>query len=220
LVKEKYCAGCDKVKSYSEFGVCRRNTTGIQSRCLECQAAYQKNRWARMTQEERNMEYAKNRDRQLQYYKDRRLKMTECDYERERAQDRALYWANPEKFLTKDRVYYHENREKSISRVRRWQKCNPDKVKIYSQLAYHRRHAHGGINFDDIRYLIESQPLCPYCNDLLTEDNRSIDHIVPVVKGGTNDLYNLTLCCKPCNSSKNKKTLLYWLNIRSDAITR
>lgn len=42
------------------------------------------------------------------------------------------------------------------------------------------------------------------CIELQEEEN--IDHIVPLSRGGTNDLVNLQLLCKPCNSKKyNRK---------------
>jgi 5-methylcytosine-specific restriction endonuclease McrA len=36
------------------------------------------------------------------------------------------------------------------------------------------------------------------------------DHVVPVCKGGTSALENLTTACKPCNRAKAGKTLAEW----------
>lgn len=51
---------------------------------------------------------------------------------------------------------------------------------------------------------------CAYCgrhiNSLLENGERLkgvIDHIVPLAKGGTNDIENLTLACRECNSRKS-----------------
>lgn len=45
---------------------------------------------------------------------------------------------------------------------------------------------------------------CAYCG---TEAGAlHIEHIVPVVRGGGDDLTNLTLACAPCNSKKRTKT--------------
>jgi hypothetical protein len=50
--------------------------------------------------------------------------------------------------------------------------------------------------------------LCAYCKD---EDGPfEIDHIVPVTRGGSNELENLCVACKPCNSSKGDRLLSEW----------
>lgn len=47
---------------------------------------------------------------------------------------------------------------------------------------------------------------CKYCGARAT----SIDHVVPVSKGGTNDPFNLVPACRSCNSSKGDKQLSEW----------
>lgn len=45
---------------------------------------------------------------------------------------------------------------------------------------------------------------CVYCGNNL--ERLAIEHIVPVARGGGNDLTNLTLACRSCNSKKGTKT--------------
>lgn len=47
---------------------------------------------------------------------------------------------------------------------------------------------------------------CTYCDDIAT----TMDHVLPLVRGGTNHEGNLTPCCKPCNSSKGGWTVVEW----------
>lgn len=44
-----------------------------------------------------------------------------------------------------------------------------------------------------------------YCRACGTTQNMSIDHIIPVVKGGRNVMSNLQLLCRSCNSKKGAK---------------
>lgn len=47
---------------------------------------------------------------------------------------------------------------------------------------------------------------CVYCGHRRTARNLEIDHIVPVVRGGTNDKSNLQVICAPCNQRKGIQT--------------
>jgi hypothetical protein len=45
---------------------------------------------------------------------------------------------------------------------------------------------------------------CEYCmsQELYSPDSFSVEHIIPLVKGGTHDLENLAWSCQGCNSRK------------------
>lgn len=47
---------------------------------------------------------------------------------------------------------------------------------------------------------------CAYCDRLAD----SIDHVIPLLRGGTNREGNLAPCCRPCNSSKAYLLLVEW----------
>ena len=52
--------------------------------------------------------------------------------------------------------------------------------------------------------------ICAYCDcDLenAPDIRHAIDHVMPLSRGGTNDLDNLVMSCQPCNSSKGDKIL-------------
>jgi len=40
---------------------------------------------------------------------------------------------------------------------------------------------------------------CFYCNAVLDINEATIDHVIPRAKGGTDDMYNLVVCCKYAN---------------------
>jgi len=47
--------------------------------------------------------------------------------------------------------------------------------------------------------ILRDGPKCKTCG---TTQNLTVDHIVPIYYGGTNDLDNLQILCKSCNSRK------------------
>lgn len=48
--------------------------------------------------------------------------------------------------------------------------------------------------------------MCRYCGCGL-DSNYTIDHVIPKSKSGTDDLENLVLSCRSCNSRKHTKTI-------------
>lgn len=55
-------------------------------------------------------------------------------------------------------------------------------------------------------------PCCHYCSKVLDitkkhdhPDSMTVDHVVPLAKGGTNDMSNLVPCCLPCNMKKGQE---------------
>jgi hypothetical protein len=56
-----------------------------------------------------------------------------------------------------------------------------------------------------------AKKLCEYCLSPLdfSPDPFSVEHILPIVKGGINDLKNLALACQGCNNHKSIKTEVF-----------
>jgi 5-methylcytosine-specific restriction endonuclease McrA len=43
---------------------------------------------------------------------------------------------------------------------------------------------------------------CFYCHEDIPRELRSVDHVIPLSRGGTYNWLNLVLCCRPCNFAK------------------
>ena len=52
----------------------------------------------------------------------------------------------------------------------------------------------------------EDRWTCHYCGEKVSSDNASLDHIIPVCLGGSNERENLKTACLMCNSIKSGKT--------------
>lgn len=46
---------------------------------------------------------------------------------------------------------------------------------------------------------------CHYCQVILHEENRTIDHVIPRHSGGTSQQENLVACCFDCNQKKDQR---------------
>lgn len=73
-----------------------------------------------------------------------------------------------------------------------------------------REAAAPGINYTERRKLlarwIRQGRACAYCPALAT----TMDHVIPLIRGGTNYEGNLAPCCKRCNSSKAGQLTTEW----------
>lgn len=49
---------------------------------------------------------------------------------------------------------------------------------------------------------LNHKSFCIYCGDLLNSKNATIDHIIPLSKGGNNSKVNMVVSCKKCNSER------------------
>ena len=47
---------------------------------------------------------------------------------------------------------------------------------------------------------------CQYCNETVSYDDQTLDHVLPRSRGGKSTWENLVLACKPCNSKKADQT--------------
>lgn len=55
---------------------------------------------------------------------------------------------------------------------------------------------------------------CVYCRAAHPESYLEIDHVVPIIEGGTDDDFNLTQACRRCNLSKGCSTVEEWRSRR------
>lgn len=61
---------------------------------------------------------------------------------------------------------------------------------------------------------------CRYCGQQSDAVPLVVDHMIPVVAGGTNDIENLITACEPCNQGKAATTLSQHAPNESDRLAR
>ena len=131
--------------------------------------------------------------------------------------------ANAWKAENKDRIRAYEEENRDYLRELRydWQRRNRDrhmanrranyrtpKARMYNLLRVHERRVakNGKVTPDQVTALKAHQKICYYCRKPFTDKLKAtIDHVIPLNKGGAHDISNLVLACKPCNSKKGDR---------------
>ena len=136
------------------------------------------------------------------------------------------YEKNREKILAKGRESYAKNLEKSRSdrrkRVQEWRKRNPtrgaENAKAYAKahpeakrLSEQKRRIRK-LNNGEFQILAKetNRLLSSPCANCGSKADITLDHIIPISRGGRHSIGNLQSLCRPCNSSKNAKTIMEW----------
>lgn len=72
-----------------------------------------------------------------------------------------------------------------------------------------------------IRLLIKDGNKCIYCENKFKDvEDATIDHILPKIKGGTNNINNLGLACSECNREKGNLLLTEYIRAKELKVTR
>lgn len=129
---------------------------------------------------------------------------------------RAVYYAwksnNHERVLAISRrskhKSYRENPEPQRERSSAWKRENPEKVKAQAQKRLSLKHGCGGA-FTGKEWLLLCEFYSHICLCCKLVKNLTADHVVPLSKGGSNNIENIQPLCLSCNSHKATKTIDY-----------
>jgi 5-methylcytosine-specific restriction endonuclease McrA len=104
----------------------------------------------------------------------------------------------------RDSLYRSEGRYKKSELRASAKYRKTEKGKFNRRKQKYMRRALGKIDADYLKKLLEGN-ICYYCGCEI-KGKKTIDHKIPVIKGGTNDNENLVLSCVHCNTQKGSKT--------------
>jgi len=103
-----------------------------------------------------------------------------------------------------DRRWVRENRDKINKWHRRWREKNPERVRIYEQARRAREYAsEGTFTLREWKLLkVIYGYRCPVCGESEPEIKLTVDHIIPLIKHGSNFIENIQPLCLKCNIRK------------------
>ena len=199
MVETKECAGCGEVKPVSAFHRHQRHPDGYHSRCKVCRKA------------ETTVYYVANA-------------------EAVKARSKAWREANPERYKQqlKDWAAKPGNLERKREVDRAWKHAHQEHRKEYSQQPAQREYARLNAKTQNARRKaqksatvhritkaewldrqLEYEGRCAYCGTPVQEP--TMDHVVPLIKGGDHSVGNIVPACGRCNRRKHDRDVLEFL---------
>jgi 5-methylcytosine-specific restriction endonuclease McrA len=147
--------------------------------------------------------YRENRER----YAERARAYRKNNRERSREAVKAYRKKHPEA----GKQYYEANRVKHYERVKSYRQRNLEQYAVYAANRLARKKNIGGSvappQWGELKAYYDYTCLC--CGRREPDITLTMDHVVPIAKGGINAIENIQPLCGPCNSSKGTKIVDY-----------
>ena len=172
-IQNRACYKCKRVFQLSRFPSGARKD-GTHSYCIECYNAYKR------------IYYSKHRDKEI-------------------ARSSQYNKLHPERCALNLRKCRERNLEHFKKNKLAWELKNKDRVKLYAKNKEAKRRLakrwSAGISAEQWKLIRENFNFCcAYCH--IKPDILTMDHVIPLSKGGTHDPINIIPACKMCNSRK------------------
>ena len=178
-IQEKKCSRCEQVKQLSEFAPRKEGRLGRMSQCHEC------------CREAIRLYRIKN----PYTPKPKRAKKSEAEL----------------KAISKQysKAYYERNKKRKNELAKLWKQANPEKLADYNHVRRARKYKVAYERIDALVVANRDNWICQICfepiDSSLTYPNqlyRSVDHIIPLSKGGTHVYENVQIAHLRCNTIK------------------
>lgn len=145
-----------------------------------------------------------NRARMRKHYRDNRSERI--------AHVMNYYREHKAQIVKRIREWANDNRERVRANAARWRKNNRDKCQI-KLIRYRARlsSAPGRFSIYEWRDLLKRNTACLMClRPWGPQLKPTVDHIIPLSRGGSNFIVNIQPLCLSCNSAKKDKLEVSW----------
>ena len=208
----------NKSKKYGLAGECKKCKTISDKKYYEANKEYYKKRNKQYYEinKEQILEqckiYRNSHKEQISEYKKKYSK------DKKAISDKKYYEANKEKIAKQNKQYYEINKERILERCKIYRNSPKGQVNRFNSFSKRRVKKYNlGNGISEEQWLEMMNYFnweCAYSNKYIGGSNnktfRSIDHIIPISKGGLHEIWNVVPMDKGLNSSKNDKDMLQW----------
>jgi 5-methylcytosine-specific restriction endonuclease McrA len=210
LTRKKKCGRCGEVKPFKEFHKDKSKKDGVHTICVACNRVSDKEY------------YTKNKET----IKAKAKLWSDANPERKKQNDKRHYEANKERVKAVNHLWRMTHRAQSNASRAAWARNHPEYTRERHK-KYEKEHpewmrekwrnrqarekgAPGKITrreWEDLKKKYDYT--CLRCKKQEPEIVLTIDHVKPLVLGGTNTIDNAQPLCGVCNSRKNAKEIDY-----------
>lgn len=192
----KMCTKCKTKKSSNEFYKCSSSPDGLQYICKDCKRRYNEEH-----RNERAQYVREYNDEHRDTLKKHRMKYRAATRDKERSYKRIYRKIRRKEINAYNRSYYAKHCDDRRDKIRE---------KNFKRRVM-RRLAPGDFVSSDVPKIFKRQSgKCFYCGVILDSKKYDIDHVIPLSRGGTNNIENVVIACTHCNRSKGNKLLNEW----------
>lgn len=194
---DSWCKAC--VKFYAQQRRQIKNNVSVERKtCTTCRKEKHHSKFGRMSSSKDGLrgecKSCRNLKSRMRYARDPEFRLSES------IRHNKIYQKNKDVILTRTNKWSSENKEKKVEQAQR-----------------RRARKTGQIIFDlPENYLAilckQQSHICAYCGCDVSL-HPTTDHLIPLSRGGKHSIDNIKIACTSCNSSKNDKTLIEWLNL-------
>lgn len=223
IITEKKCNKCGVVKRLDEFHKDKRNKSGVAGWCKKCINA-NSSRWQKENPESvkaaQERYYKNNPDKvkasQKKYYETHPEKMKAKSLNRlklwgDKLKASTKKWRqeNAERVKETSKLWWIKNTDKRSEYNRRFREKFPERVRLNNEKRRAReQNAKGVITPKEWKELCNKYGnrclCCGASNVKLT-----LDHVLPLIMGGTHTIDNAQPLCGSCNSKKGARHIDY-----------
>lgn len=130
------------------------------------------------------------------------------------AHARTIYKANPEPIKERSKVYYRVNKKRRQLQSKIWAMANPEKLREQHQKRRAQKLKAPYEPINDKKVYLRDGWICQHCKKRVNKRLKwpdplcaSLDHIIPLSKGGTHTYSNVQLTHLSCNFAKKISVL-------------
>lgn len=184
-IEEKTCTKCGQLLLPGDFHKDSNRVDGLSLWCKKCAI------------ENTKAHYYATHECQLEYRRQYAAKNRDVA----RLNARRNYRKNKQRHNAQSSAWQRNNPDKVNERNRRWRQANPGKSLVHRHNYLARKaNAAGTHTLEQFRALVEYYGgKCLCCGEVRPF---TVDHVVALSNGGTNDISNIQPLCGPCNYSK------------------